>query len=246
MSRTTNLLARAGVLAVAATIVNLPSASAQDAASTWCADRSNLAVLGASSETGYATTGYDSPDNGYWPTRYGWVARLARNAKAEWGTVTDVYARNGAMIKDFFAGGRWPTTAEAIHRVAATQPDLVIIGGALVNEYVNNVDPATAEADLRRLVTGLRDARPGVDILIITYPDIKWPNAGRPWSDYTAVNHRVAVELGTGLVDMQQYIDDPYTDTAGLWDSDNAHLNDAGQAVEGHLWTLLWSWAIRC
>ncbi|NIJ12524.1 hypothetical protein FHU38_002868 [Saccharomonospora amisosensis] len=61
------------------TIVNLPSASAQDVAST----------------------GYDSPDNSYWPTRYGWVARLARNAKAEWGTVTDVYAKNGAMIKHF-------------------------------------------------------------------------------------------------------------------------------------------------
>lgn len=246
MRTTLRRLATAVVVATAGCLVLVPSATAHDIASTWCADRSHLAVLGASSETGYATTGYASPDGGYWPTRYGWVARLARNAKAEWGTTTDVYARNGAMIKDFFEGGRWPLTTGAVADVSAKQPDLVIIGGALVNEYVNNVDPAVAEADLRRLVTELRDARPGVDILIITYPDIKWPQARRPWSDYTAINHEVAVTLGTGLVDMRQYIDDPYTDTANLWHSDRAHLNDAGQAAEMHLWTLLWSWAVRC
>lgn len=178
--------------------------------------------------------------------RYGWEARLARNAKAEWGTTTDVYAKNSAMIKGLLPRRRWPVTANAVDNIRATQPDMVIIGGALVNEYVNNVDPATAEAHRRRLVTDLRAARPGVDTLIITYPDIKWPAAHRPWSDYTAINHRVAVNLRTGLVDMQQYIDDPYTDTANLWSSDNAHLNDAGQAAEMHLWTLFWSWAIKC
>lgn len=52
------------VVVTAGFIVTLPSATTQDATSTWCTERSHLAVLGASSETGYGTTGYNSPDDG--------------------------------------------------------------------------------------------------------------------------------------------------------------------------------------
>lgn len=232
------------------TLLISPTATAQSSTSTWCASQDRIAVLGASSETGYGTTGYDpTVADEYDATRYGWVARVARNASAEWDTATDVYAHNGATIADFLPdepnpGGRhWPTTHNAIDNVEATQPDLILIGGAGANEYVSNVAPATYEAHLRDLVQQLRDARSGVDIILITHPDIQWPDAERPWQDYAAITDQVARDTGSGLVDMRQYIDSPSTTgAAGVWYSDDAHLADAGQASQSStMWTLLWS-----
>lgn len=215
--------------------------------STWCVNRSHLAVIGASSETGYGTTGYTSTDDGYTPTRYGWVARVERNASAEWGTVTTNYAHNGSLITDYYPGGRWPDAVGAVDDIQQKQPGIVLMQ-LLVNEYVNNVDPATAEANLRDLISRVRTAVSGVDILLMTYPDIKWPDAPRPWTDYAPINHRVATDMGCGLIDLRQYIDSPDTNgAAGVWHSDGAHLLDAGQAAESAaVWSLLWMWVQTC
>lgn len=123
----------------------------------------------------------------------------------------------------------------------------MIVGGVFANEYINNWDVAHAERNLRRLVAELRAARPGVDIVLNIYPDIKWPGSRRPWADWAAVIQRVATDTGTRLIDLRRYIDDPYTDTEGLWTSDNAHLNDTGQTtVARHVWHHLRAWAREC
>lgn len=239
---------------LAAALATAPHATAEPER-TWCASQDRIAVLGASSETGLGTTGYNpDQENHFDETRYGWVSRVKRNATAEWGTTTDVYAHGGSTMADFLPdvpnpGGRyWPVTEQAVDRIAATQPDLVIIGGSMANEYVANIAPATAEANLRKVVRNIRTARPGVDIILITHPDIQWPAANLPWSTYAGINHRVATDLGLGLMDMRQYIDSPTTNgAAGVWSSDNAHLADAGQAAQSAaVWSLLWIQLAAC
>jgi lysophospholipase L1-like esterase len=220
----------AALAALTTAVVLLPSSAATGAAAgTWCGDRSDLAILGASSETGYGTTGYSSPDDGYTRTRYGWTRRLTETLHAEWGTNSTNYAHNGALVTDYYPGGRWDDTTTAVADIAATQPDLVIIdlGG---NEYVNSIDPATFNTQLRQLVTDIRSARSGVDVLLLTYPQFDWAS-DYPWAAYADVIREVAVAQHAAMLDLRQHIDSSDTDRAGLWHSDGAHLNDAGQSV---------------
>ncbi|TLW92369.1 SGNH/GDSL hydrolase family protein [Saccharomonospora piscinae] len=247
MRRTHRVLASATAALTATSIAAIPPATAQDMPTGWCADRADLTVLGPSSETGYGTTGYDSPDGTYSPTPHAWVAQFARAADATWNTTTDVHARNGAMIWDFLPGGRWPSTVAALDAIRDTQPDLVLVGGVFANEYLNNWDLAHAERNLRRLVTELRTARPGVDLVFTIYPDIDWPESRRPWADWAEVIQRVATDTGTRVIDLRPLIDTPYNDTEGHWSDDHAHLNDHGQTeVAQHVWNEFETWTRRC
>lgn len=203
-----------------------------------------LVVLGASDSTGYGTTGWaPTVAHEYCPTRYAWAARVARNAAAEWGTETTVLAHNGALMTDWTSTGRWSTTRTAVDKVGQIQPDMILMGGILVNEYVNNVDPEVAATRLSNLIYRLQTAAPQTLILLLTYPNIQWAASTRPWSAYTSKIHQTAVANGCGLLDLQQYIDSPQTTGAlGVWTSDMAHMGDAGQAaVSAAVWTLLWT-----
>lgn len=67
-------------LVVSITVASTSAASAGSAGS-WCASgKASLAILGASSETGYGTTGY--PSGGRWPVTTGAVADLAKTQPA--------------------------------------------------------------------------------------------------------------------------------------------------------------------
>lgn len=228
------------LLLVLAAMLLAPTGATANTAGTWCGDKTHLAIVGASSETGLGTTGYSSPDDGYAPTRYGWTRKVAHNLNVAWGTSTTNYAHNGAMVKDYFPGGRWDTTSTATQDMAATQPDLVIInlGG---NEYVNSVDPAVFDTNLTRLVTDIRTARPGVDILFLVYPTFAWPNTQHTWSEYTTIIGRTAANNQAALMDLRQHVDSSTHDTAGLWYTDGAHLNDAGQSAVA---AALWGWLV--
>lgn len=247
--------AAAVVIALAATalvgsisVVSAPAASA-GGAGTWCASgKANLAILGASSETGYGTTGYPSGAQTYYPTTYGWTRRLSDLLQRAWGTTTENYSHNGALVSDYLPGGRWSTTTGAIADLATTRPTLVIIdlGG---NEYWSQVDPAVFETNLRTMITNINTARPGVDIMLYLHEEISWPTAGNtywpqstpkyPWSQYAARIFTVASTIPTGMVDMRQFINPSNGNPAGLWTSDGIHLNDAGQSVVNGAW---WGW----
>jgi acyl-CoA thioesterase-1 len=233
-------VAAAVVTALAATlIVTASTAGASGVEGTWCVDRSHLAIIGASSETGYGTTGYTANNEEYVPTHYGWTRRVMHNLNVEWDTHGTNYAHNGATVADYLSGGRWDITTSATADIAIRQPDLVIInlGG---NEYAHNTAaPAEFEADLRALVTDIREAREAVDILFLVYPTFTYDTAAYPWTDYAAVIGDVAASQGAAMMDLRQHIDSATRDTAGLWYQDDVHLNDAGQSVVS---AAVWGW----
>ncbi|WP_033289640.1 SGNH/GDSL hydrolase family protein [Amycolatopsis jejuensis] len=216
--------------------------------STWCTRKANVAILGTSADTGYGTTGYQSTTDTYAPTTYGWTTKLANDLHAEWGTATKNYAHNGALAADYLPGGRWADTTAALPDLTQRQPDLVLVdlGG---NELIAQVDPATFQVNLGKVIDSIRAARPGVDILMSIYAELKWtpnPYGGSTqkytWSQYASVIHQMAVTKGTALVDLRQYI--PPAGAANLpnpspWTSDNIHLNDAGNLAEYGMW---WGW----
>lgn len=232
-------------LAASITVASTSAASA-GSAGTWCASgKASLAILGASSETGYGTTGYPSGVQTYYPTTYGWTRRLGDLLERTWGTTTKNYSHNGAQVSDYLPGGRWPVTIGAVADLAATQPALVIIdlGG---NEYWTQVAPAVFESNLRTMIAYIRVARPSVDIMLYLHEEISWATNGNaywpqsapkyPWSQYASRIVTVASTLPTGMVDMRQFINPSEGDPAGLWSADGIHLNDAGQSVVNGVW----------
>lgn len=239
-------------LVVAAGIVVGAAAKADAVQSTWCADHSDIAIVGTSAETGYGTTGYASSTDTYAPTVYGWVTRFTNSMRAQWGTNVHDYAHNGALASDYLPGGRWTGTTGAITDMATYQPDLVLVdlGG---NELYSQVDPATFQSNLNMVITNIRAMRPGVDILMSIYAQMKWvpnqytnpPYAAQKytWDQYATIIYNTAVAQGTALVDMRQYI--PNADASPMtnptvWNTDNIHVNDAGNLAEQGAW---WGWA---
>lgn len=216
--------------------------------STWCTKKEQVAILGTSADTGFGATGYQSTTDTYAPTTYGWTTKIANDLHAQWNTTTKNYAHNGAMATDYLPGGRWPDTTGALADLTQRQPDLVLIdlGG---NELISQTDPAVFKANLGKVIDNIRAARPGVDILLSIYAELKWtpnPWGGQTqkyfWSQYATSIYDTAVAKGTALVDLRQYI--PPAGSANLpnpspWLSDNVHLNDAGNLAEYGMW---WGW----
>jgi lysophospholipase L1-like esterase len=236
--------------AVTATVVLIATPASAQTTTTqigWCDDQSRVALLGTSADTGYATTGYSSPDDTFARTRYGWATKLADNLAASWQTVTDNYAHNGAMASDYLPGGRWSTTTTALGKIAATAPPLVLIdlGG---NDYWAQRDPAVFKSQLGQIIDQIRAARPDVTILLSIYPELRWqPNEygstkRYAWTAYTAAIFDTAVTKGTALLDLRQTIPaatDPVPTNPDVWTSDRIHLNDAGNLAEFGVW---WGW----
>lgn len=239
------------VLVLAGVVAGRP-ADAQPAQPTWCADHSDVAIVGTSADTGYGTTGYASTTDTYYPTVYGWETRFANSLHGQWGTTTHNYAHNGALASDFLPGGRWPAQVGAVADMATYGPDLVLVdvGG---NELYSQVDPAVFQANLTELVQNIKTMRPGVTILMSIYAQLKWvPNqySNPPfeaqrwtWDQYASVIYGTAVAQQTALVDMRQYV--PNADASPMtaptvWNSDGIHLNDAGNLAELGAW---WGWA---
>lgn len=238
--------------AIAVGLVVSGSVATSDAApiqSTWCAAHNNVAIIGTSAETGYATVGYPATGSTFSPTQYGWAARFANSLHAQWGTNVQNYAHNGSMAADFLPGGRWSDTTGAVADIQAHQPDLVIIdlGG---NEYNIQKSPAQFQADLNTLVDNVRAARPGVDILMSIYAEFVWqPNQWSPptqsytWAQYGSVIYGTAVAKGAALVDMRQYVPSEYSAVPPIptpWSADGIHLNEAGNLAE---YGMYWGWA---
>jgi GDSL-like Lipase/Acylhydrolase family len=252
------------IVLTAITLSAVGNASAQANYGSWCANQSDFAVLGASSEVGQGKTGYTgkgpdgvagTADDGFYEaTPYGWTTRLRNSLHAEWGTQMQNYSRGGALVSDFLPGGRWATTAGATADLAAKQTDLAILdlGG---NEYLTQVSPATFEANLRTLVTNIKAARADMDVLLIVHHTIKWPANGTPayphptpqwtWTEYASKIGSVAVSTPTALVDARQYI--PSLDTVpqpqvSLWapgENPPIHLGDAGDIA---FYSMTWGW----
>lgn len=235
-------------VACAAVLLFANPASASTPERTWCAKHANLAILGASSETGYGTTGYPSGAETFQRTVYGWVTRFTDSLHSEWGTNVQNYSHNGALVADYLPGGRWSITTGAVADITTVQPDLVIInlGG---NELWSQADPATFRANLGTLVDNIRAARPGVDILMGIYAELKWqPNEyggttqKYTWAQYGAGIYDTAVAKGTALIDMRQYIPSAASNNPpnpSPWTSDGVHLNDTGNLAEYGGW---WGW----
>lgn len=240
MTRTrTSLLAVAAL--IGALFVGSIPASAGGAQGSWCGDKSRITVLGGSTSTGYQTVGYVAGGDGtYQPTRNGWWSRVTANAQQAWGTQGTNNARSGALTSDFSAVGRWPVTRDAVPTIAQQQPSLVILQLG-VNEYLNQVAPTIFETELRRLVTEVRVARPGVDLLFIVGWRVAKPGAAFPWTDYSSGIGRVARDMGGAMIDLRQLMDG--TDSASahfLYVSDGIHANDAGQLIlAGMVWSQL-------
>ncbi|GLY70523.1 SGNH/GDSL hydrolase family protein [Amycolatopsis taiwanensis] len=242
------LIAAATLAAITVTLIGAVPSDAATPTPAWCTSHHNVAIIGTSADTGYGTTGYPSNAETYQPTRYGWTFRFSQNLYAEWQTAVQNYAHNGALATDYLPGGRWSDTTSATNDIAAKQPELVIIdlGG---NEYISQVPPATFGANLKTVVDNVKAARPNVTILMSIYTELLWtPNPWAStkkynWESYSAQIFNTAVQEGVALVDMRQYI--PAAGSADLpnpspWNSDNAHLNDAGNLAE---YGGFWGWA---
>ncbi|WP_329065895.1 SGNH/GDSL hydrolase family protein [Amycolatopsis sp. NBC_01480] len=228
----------------------VPSAQADTAPKpAWCADHSNVSIIGTSADTGYGTTGYPAGRDLPSPTQYGWTTKFTNDLHAQWGTTVDNRAHNGAMASDFLPGGRWSDTTTATADMVQSQPDLVVIdlGG---NEYLIQKDPAQFATDFAKVVDNVRAARPDATILLSIYAELKWtktpsspPTQTHTWNEYATQIYNTAVAKGVALVDLRQYI--PPAASATLpnpspWLPDNFHLNDAGNLAE---YGAYWGWA---
>ncbi|MFF4599599.1 SGNH/GDSL hydrolase family protein [Amycolatopsis sp. NPDC001319] len=245
IARLTALLTLVGLGIGMSTVVTSADAAQE---STWCTRKANIAIVGTSADTGYGTTGYQSTTDTWFPTTYGWTTKFANDVHSEWQTNVQNYSHNGALAADYLPGGRWAGTTGAIADMETKQPDLVLVdlGG---NDLWAQNDPAKFQADLNNVIDGIRAARPGVDILMSIYAQLKWtpnPYGGNTqkytWDQYASVIYQTAVAKGTALVDLRQYI--PPAGAANLpnpspWTSDNIHLNDAGNLAEYGMW---WGW----
>lgn len=229
-------------------VVSGPSAQAQTPP-PWCADKSQLAVIGASSETGYASSGYPSGAQTWVATPFGWATKLANSVKAQWQTTTSNYAHNGAMVSDYLPGGRWDSTMAAFGDIATKKPSIVLInlGG---NEFWSQASPATFQTNLNTMIDNVRAGDPNAVIVLGTYAQLLWQQSvdsgNKPqqytWDQYAQVIYNTAVAKGTAMVDFRQYV--PPAGSANLpnpspWYSDNIHMNDAGSLIEYGMW---WGW----
>jgi hypothetical protein len=246
VKRKATLIAGACAAALVSTVFGIPSSDAAGANSAWCTTQNNVAIIGTSADTGYGTTGYPSGSQTYQPTTYGWTNRFAQSLHAQWGTTMENYAHNGSLAADYLPGGRWSTTTGAVADIAANQPELIIIdlGG---NEFVSQVPPTTFAANLTTVLDNVKTARPGATILISIYSQLLWaanPSASTEnytWSQYATQIYNTAVNEGVALIDMRQYIPPAgSTNLPNPWNSDNIHLNDAGNLAE---YGGFWGWA---
>ncbi|WP_308190340.1 SGNH/GDSL hydrolase family protein [Amycolatopsis sp. GM8] len=248
MKRTAMLITTTVVAALVAIVVDAVPSDAAGASSAWCTSQHNVAIVGTSADTGYGTTGYPSNAQTYQPTTYGWTLRFANSLHAQWGTTMENYAHNGALASDYLPGGRWTATTSATTDITAKQPELVIIdlGG---NEFYSQVPPNTFATNLTNVVNSVKAARPGATILLSTYAQLAWapnPDAATEnytWSQYATQIYNTAVTDGVAMIDMRQYI--PAAASTNLpnpspWNSDNIHLNDAGNLAE---YGGFWGWA---
>lgn len=240
---------RLGLVTVLAITGLLASQKADATTPTWCSDKSDLAIIGTSADTGFATTGYNGAapvSDGYMATTFGWTKRFADLLAAQWGTTTSNYAHNGSMASDYLPGGRWTSTTGAIAAMATTQPSIVVIdeGG---NEYYSQVPPATFKANLGAVIDAVHAQRPDALVVLSTYAELDraagvatYGPTVSPWSAYATAIRETAVAKGAPMLDLRQYIT-PAASTSqpspSLWTSDKIHLNEAGNAVElGAFW----------
>jgi acyl-CoA thioesterase-1 len=248
----------ASITTLAATAALFVWAGKADATTpSWCTDRSDVAILGTSAETGYATTGYSSTTEEFYPTLYGWTTKFANDMHASYGTAVSNFAHNGALSADFLPGGGggqhagqpgWSRQNGAVATFATTQPSIVIldVGG---NDFYSQVDPATFRANLNAIIDNIRAQRSDTLILLSIYAQLHWsPNPYTPvpngpmvwgWGAYAGVIHDVAVAKGTALSDMRQYVPpaDGTLTAPDVWAADRIHLTDAGNLAEyGAFW----------
>lgn len=217
-------------------------------APAWCTDKSDVAILGTSADTGYATTGYSSPTDTWQHTTFGWSSVFADNLAATWGTATHNYSHNGSMASDFLPGGRWASTTGAVADFAQYAPSMVLLdlGG---NEYWSQVNPATFKANLGTIIDNIRAQRADTVIILSIYAELKWtpnqytspPNAPQiyGWAAYAQAIYDTAVAKQTALVDLRQTV--PAAGSTPMvnpnpWTSDNIHLNEAGNLAESGMW----------
>lgn len=212
---------------------------------TWCADQSSLIVLGDSHSTGWGLPDYEG-EGVYAQTEAGWVSTLERRASHEWGTVTTVLARNGAISADFHPGGRWQHTETAVDTVHDLRPPLVLVvlGG---NEFARDVPPARFDEHYRGLVQKLRRASPRTTVLLVLGPEPGSrlvPEPVHSWDAYAGVVKAVAADEGVELVDLGEYLPAGGTPEAeGLYLPDDSHLTAAGhRVVHAAMWTRLALW----
>lgn len=225
-------------IAITGLVAFAPTADSAGAEGTWCGDRSDVAIVGSSSATGYMTTGYTRTDGQYQKTRYGWYSQVLHDLWAEYGTVGENHARSGAFASDYAVDGRWAVTRDATSKIAVQGPDLVFVqlGGP---EYLNQIPPAVFETELSRVITDIRDAAPHVDIILLKNQRVSLDQPTYPWSAYGAAMGRVAATQGTAMIDLQQHVDSSGYDSAHLWASDDTHLNDSGNSVVA---AAVWGW----
>ncbi|MDQ0376481.1 SGNH/GDSL hydrolase family protein [Amycolatopsis thermophila] len=197
----------------------------------YCGGLARVAVLGHSLCTGYGSTGYPGTADDYQPTEHGWVAQLAR---AYTDTVWDNYSHNGAMVSDFFPGGRWPEAVGAIEDIAANRPNRVyiLLGG---NEYFQGIDPWRAYwCNLRSLISQLRE-KVSTRIYVVTEYDFP-PELGQGFDqiEYRKAAALTAAANGCFHLDLSCSMPPTSDNSAGYYIPDeyapgqSVHLTDAG------------------
>jgi acyl-CoA thioesterase-1 len=207
--------------------------------SPWCPSKASMALIASSSGTGSMTTGYSSPDGTYAATAYGWWSRVTRQFNSYWGTTQTNYSRGSAHVSDFLPGGRWLITTGATADIAVKQPSLVIISLG-TNEYVEQVPPTTFEANLNTLISDIRAAAPSTTIYLTTQWEVNmWNPVTYPYANYTAAIRSAAVNHGTGLMDLRQYIiPGTSADWPMFYHPDRGHLLDVGHMVVAAAWSV--------
>ncbi|MEY7971148.1 SGNH/GDSL hydrolase family protein [Saccharomonospora xinjiangensis] len=236
------------LMTVAASVLSAcftPRATTASTDPAWCGDQSSIMILGDSHSTGYGLP--DHPGGGsYAPTAVGWTSVLTRRASDEWGTITTVLARNGAMAADFGHGGRWEETESATDAVHDVQPALVIVALGTA-EFVADLPPADFDEHYRDLVIELHTASPRTTVLLVVQPQAGTrlvPDPVYPWQAYTAVIETVAADQGAEVLDLGEYLPAGGTPEAEeLYLPDAVHLTAAGhRVVHAAVWTLLTTW----
>lgn len=245
-------LVTAAVAVVVATFTAVGSSSASPP--SWCTDKSQVAIIGTSADTGYGTTGYPSTAQTFQRTTYGWTTRIADSMSSAWATTTTDYAHNGAMAADFLPGGRWTDQVNAVSDLGTRNTNLVIVDVA-GNEYWSQRPPATFRTELRQLLTNIRAARPQAIILLSIYPELKWQQSADSgnlplrytYNQYATEVYQAAVDFGSPLIDMRQYAPSATSTNPtqpSVYLPDGIHFNDAGNLAEyGAFWGQLVGWA---
>lgn len=177
------------------------------------------------------------------------LANAYPSGGAEYGTV---YARNPLTVTHTgpgvagYNGGIGGTTSsnylttDVLNNIALTQP-IAVFHGIGSNDWANNVNPATYEANVRASIASIDAVITKPHVHILMQQHTRPGTRTYAWDEYSVAMRRIADDADNRVfIDLGPAIDttDPFgVDPFGFGEGDGTHLNAAGEDVLGELMT---------